>query len=636
MNEHKRKHDYVLFERLTKTNMLMARLCHALGFEVRYLHLAATLHVSYQDLKNRRIEGLSYEFLDHGMLKLYTRLKEIPLEITHKTLATSCIHASFVRLHKLNEAQKRKLAFCLNHMLAERYQSFIELGVFAKQLSELPNTRRVYLWATADAITRLIETLDRRLYRNLKPRFVEALSTAASLTKKAFRRLTTSAAMQATASPTTQATSTPSLPAEQCEVLYFPHVGIYYGDLYMKDHYYSDAPESPFHPSKILHLSLGEQQHRLEKSIAFYRANNIPYGDINDLRRTSSLTIAKETIKLVLLDKSGLVSDLLKKGSASLVGHVKVIFEFYSFLHSLMPLTKAKIALSGHDILFSPVLSLALSVRGITTIATQERLVSAWYDHNLPILDHYFVIGQIIADELKRKKHNIAIEQVTPLGPVRLDLIYEQQQEPHRPSKYDAIKSKSLLILALDFYSPKTEEANRLVMGNSWKNTRRFYSDLIALAKAFPSIHIVIKGKNADFLEMPVFADTVRQLEQMTNISVEREYSTFTPARMVNLADGIIALHTSLADEAMAAGKPVIIYDYFGFPTDFFDYERLPAIAQDFNQLQECVERLVRRIPLIDENRMKALQARCYHNSFDGKVRRRLISKLEEIHSQLK
>ena len=35
------------------------------------------------------------------------------------------------------------------------------------------------------------------------------------------------------------------------EILYFPHKGIYYSHLFIKDHFYSSDTKSPFFPSKI-------------------------------------------------------------------------------------------------------------------------------------------------------------------------------------------------------------------------------------------------------------------------------------------------------------------------------------------------------------------------------------------------
>ena len=633
-----RSTSYILFEELTKANLWIARLFVACKLEVRYLHLAPALQNRYQHLKTKHIEGLTYEDKHDGIYELFRRLKAIPSVYTQKVLLQSCLRAQFIRQHKLNKEQENKLAAGIERSIAQDYSAFIELGVFVEYLAKHENAGRPYLWATSDTITRFIEAYDHHRYKNLKPRFLEAGLRLFRFGEKAVRKLMPKNDPHDSASAKTTATPKDSLvlAPEQCEVLFFPHYGIYYSDLYVKDHYYSDSHDSPFHMSKILHLSMGEPEQTIKKSIEFYRANKIPHGDINHFKSTSPLAQARTVFRLVAPNTAMLILEILRYGITSLFCNLRFFWNFYSLSNCLEPFTKAKMAFTGHDILFSPVLSLALSVRGVKTIAVQERFLTAWYDYLLPVVDHYFVIGQVVADELNRKRSQSAIGQIAPIGPVRLDLIHAQQAQPRTPSRYDAIKSKSLLILALDTHSVKTEEEDRLAMAHGWKINRKFYTDLIALAQSFPTIHIVIKGKNADFMKLSSFSEIVRQLEQTPNISIEQDYVTFTPSRMVELADGIIALYTSLADEAMAAGKPVIIYDYFGIPSKFFDYEKLPAFASNFAELKQYVTKLIAREPVIDEARVQKLKSRFYSNAFDGKVRNRLAAKLNEIYSQLK
>ena len=71
------------------------------------------------------------------------------------------------------------------------------------------------------------------------------------------------------------------------EIVYFPHKGIWYGNLFLKNHFHSSEPENPFHKSKILHFSLSEDKNLIKSSIDYYNENNIPYADWSEV---SSLT----------------------------------------------------------------------------------------------------------------------------------------------------------------------------------------------------------------------------------------------------------------------------------------------------------------------------------------------------------
>ena len=47
------------------------------------------------------------------------------------------------------------------------------------------------------------------------------------------------------------------------------------------------------------------------------------------------------------------------------------------------------------------------------------------------------------------------------------------------------------------------------------------------------------------------------------NISVETDLEHYNPNKMISIADAAIAMYTSLGDEMLALGKPVLFYDYF-------------------------------------------------------------------------
>ena len=41
---------------------------------------------------------------------------------------------------------------------------------------------------------------------------------------------------------------------EMFKVMFFPHKSVFYGDLFIKDHFYSKDKSSSFHPGNIIHL----------------------------------------------------------------------------------------------------------------------------------------------------------------------------------------------------------------------------------------------------------------------------------------------------------------------------------------------------------------------------------------------
>jgi len=82
----------------------------------------------------------------------------------------------------------------------------------------------------------------------------------------------------------------------------------------------------------------------------------------------------------------------------------------------------------------------------------------------------------------------------------------------------------------------------------------------------------MIKGKNYDFINIPFFPDVVKNIDKTSNCKLVKDYEKWTPFTSVSISDIAIALHTSLGDEMLALGKPVIFYDYLKFASEFFDY----------------------------------------------------------------
>ena len=101
----------------------------------------------------------------------------------------------------------------------------------------------------------------------------------------------------------------------------------------------------------------------------------------------------------------------------------------------------------------------------------------------------------------------------------------------------------------------------------------------------------------------------------------------------MSYADAAIALHTSLGDEMLAAGKPVLFYDYYGVPTPYFDYEGYPVIVYDYDELSNRLQDIIDG-NFMDEKQFSEMRKRFYNDSFDGKIKERLHVHLMDIYRQ--
>jgi hypothetical protein len=349
------------------------------------------------------------------------------------------------------------------------------------------------------------------------------------------------------------------------EIIYFPHKGIWYGEHFLKDHFYSSDPGNPFYSSKILHLSLSEDSKTIKNSLRYYKENNIPYTDWGDI---PSVTKKKMILMLFLFAKKHLTTAWkefdLYLFVVLLYNYIKITIN----IKRLEQIQKLKIVLIGYDVLCPPQLTLACKMKKISTVAVQERMLSAWTASPFS-MDHYFVYGRA-ANQILEERCKGLINKKYDIGPIRLSKHYEAAETKKLLRKL--LPDYKYRVLALDVHSVPGFYKNGRCAGNYWRYNIKFYQDILKLCAAFSQVYFMIKGKNYDFINIPYFFDVADKIEQTPNCMLIKDYYQWTPFTSVAVSDIAIAVHTSLGDEMLALGKPVIFYDRLGFPSQVFDY----------------------------------------------------------------
>ena len=68
------------------------------------------------------------------------------------------------------------------------------------------------------------------------------------------------------------------------------------------------------------------------------------------------------------------------------------------------------------------------------------------------------------------------------------------------------------------------------------------------------------------------------------NLKVFDDFNNYNPYELSAITDYCIARHTSLGDELLFCGIPVIYYDGIGFPSSLFDYGQ-DIVVQNYDEL---------------------------------------------------
>lgn len=616
-----------LFHELGWLTAAAAVVLAAFGHDVRYLRLGGRLASDRVMifLEQLGVNALSYEDVHGALGKYFDRMAPLSTRLYGEHFLGSPIEGAIGDVFNLSEENRARFSIACEHYLLSDMGQLAELLTFADEITKKRVTTRVFIVMAANSFVRTAIAWEKEAKHNINliplPRsyFFEYLLIGF----RKYRRMKKNAAV----APSNSAGELSTV-SHANEVLFFPHKGIHYGNLFRKDQYYSPDLNSPFHPSKILHLALGESPNERGISDAYYDQHGFPHADLN--------AMASANLRHWTLDYAAILWQYRRQLANQRGGIAAIVFYFTRYcqlrfyLTALDHLPQARIALVGYDILFPPILAIALSMRGVITVATQERFITPFQKVYCLILDYYFTISARVCRFLNEHPRTAKVSHCEPIGPVRAEQILVHQ--PPFPEKYANIKRERFLILALDFHSEPTALGNARLMANNWKGNKRFYLDMVRLAIDFPEAYFVIKGKDTAACTLPVMQDVMAVIEALPNISIEAELETYSPYLMAAMADFAIACHTSLGDEMLAVGKPVIFYDPAAVIAGF-KYANYPVVANTYEEVRSRVADFVSGEPFMEPSQFAAMRSDLYSCCADEmQPRTRLRKKLDEIY----
>ena len=360
------------------------------------------------------------------------------------------------------------------------------------------------------------------------------------------------------------------LDLKRFSTIFFPHRGIYYGDIYKKDHFYSKKINSNFYPSNILHLSIADQNLNSEPTNIFYKSNNITNVDFVSLGGIS--------LKEIILSSLSFIKEyyIFSKNQLSLIiFFLSLWISIKRSLNRLDALPNVKSAIFGFDLVSPRDIAIACRIKKIETIATQERFLDTWTEDFFLIFDHYLVINKDVEAYLSQKQFN-SIKRVESIGPIRGDMIKTF-------SSSTSLKDEKN-VLVLDSYSKPNLYNNGRADFSNWRQNYIFYEDILMLAKENKDTKFVIKGKNYWFIDIPYFKKIKQLIDQTPNIELYKNKNN-SPYKLIDSSFLTIARYTSLIDELLFKERSVIIYETGGYPSTLFDYGE-SLIVKNYEELK--------------------------------------------------
>lgn len=404
------------------------------------------------------------------------------------------------------------------------------------------------------------------------------------------------------------------------------HQRTIHGKLYKKDPYYSKKENSFLNEKKLLHID--------------YSNINDPPSDTKWLN-LKNITVSKKTI-------IGKITKLFFNTFYFLLSPKKFLgclFLFYNYVEyiiyyeKLKKLKKLKLALIDYDILCPKTLLLALESLSIKTLCAQNRYSHPLLNAHNFFYDYYLCSSEFIKEKIKNSERNL-VKNLFTVGQCRTDNFhYNGGIKKLRNYYLSKVESKKL-VTCLGFHTEVDWFNAKTCFLINWNAHKYFLKDIINLAKKFPDTHFILRYKLINWMKIDFFRDILLEIDMIKNIQISQDYSKYNISYdLCSGSDLVIAKTTSLADECLAYGIPVLIHDYsYNLNTiisNVLDYKPLDIVCKNFEELEQKTKKIL-NIPKneFQYNNQAAIQ-KYFLKANKPDVKNKIQSFIENIYENL-
>jgi len=578
----------IFFNNINLLNLPIILFFRLIGFDVFFLKVSRKLRSKFfiKTIKTLGIEWYNYQ--NHEYKNPHSNIVVPSIKIAN-LFSKKITDLSWSKNLEFYLLDKQNLNICLRERFINSFANICEIYAIANHYKK--NEKKIYIWLTNNSLSSELARINKTTI-NLCPKLLTILNTLFGyfynflylFLVKIFKKF---ASYTETNNKNKKFNKTN---LEAYKVCFFPHKGVN-SQNYKRNYFYSQNKKSIFHPSNILHLEWSKNDIVNNIfSLKFYKENNIKvlfWENVFSKKYIIDFKILFLFIKILL--------PLLKKVSLNIILEIFIILlRVEMHKKKLLNFPNLKIVLVGYDALFPQPLAVACRLENISLVAAQERTMIP-VGGSQYLLDKYFIIGPQSKKDLENR-----IDKKMKLIETGLVKI-TQHLEEGKEIKILSEKNFKLKSLVMDYNSVKSWYQNGRLYTTNWKKNLNFYNTVINLAKKNKEILFLIKSKNYLWLEIGYFEKAVNELRQLENVEILSDYKTWSPSNCIKSVDFGIALMTSLADEMLAIGKPVIIYEPEDFPSCLLDYGP-SIISKNFEDLNNKVKSIKLNLQLYNNS----------------------------------
>ena len=343
---------------------------------------------------------------------------------------------------------------------------------------------------------------------------------------------------------------------------FFPHKGIH-DNYYLKDYYYSKKIEN-LNSKKILHIewSMGEIN---EISSKYYQEEKINVIQWNKLKY-------KYNIQDYLFFKNiflFIIKIFFRFGiNLSLLLFLELI-KIHNSKLKLKKLKNLKSIFVGNEFLFPSYLNIAIRKLNIKIFTLREKAILSFYGR-LSDYTKYFTVCR------ENSPNSLFV------GNPRLQNYFEKKEQF---KKMRTLNKADKICLVLDNKSDVDWYKNGRFLRANWQLNLKFYNDIISVADQNPEISFLFKCKNLHWLDIPEFKKIVEKINLAKNIDI-LDNIQWDSNKCLGYCDFAIGKYTSLIEEFVTIGKPIILFDDDLFPADYIDINE-EIFAKNLSELNK-------------------------------------------------
>lgn len=349
-----------------------------------------------------------------------------------------------------------------------------------------------------------------------------------------------------------------------------------HANLYKKDVYYSKDENSFLNEKKLLHFNYSNKS----KSPL-----NIKWLNFKTLKVGKGEIVIK-IMKLFFLTFPFTIN---KKKILGLIFLTQTYFQYLIYYKKMKNFYNLKLALIDYDILCPKTLLFALESLSIKTLCAQNRFSLPLHNTNSFFYDYYLCSSDYVKEKIKTGERNV-VKKIFTIGQPRVDnFIFDEKKRELRNFILSKGNFKKIITCfgfhtEIDWFVAKT---SRVI---NWNSHLSFMQDILNLSKQNPDAYFILRYKKIDWLHLDFFKDILLEIKKAKNIEVSNDYSKYDISyHLCSSSDLIIAKTTSLIEECLSLGLPVLVHDYTynlnKIVSSWIDYKPLDIICSNFDEL---------------------------------------------------